>query len=60
MAKQDGGAEEHALIFSLRTPKMQLADKNHRKEDAVTHQKETPHPRTKENLEWDGRRAQSH
>ena len=27
MGKQDGGAEGHALIFSLRTPKMQLADK---------------------------------
>ena len=51
MGKQDGGAEGHALIFSLRTPKMQLADKKHRKEDAVAHQKETPHPRTKENLE---------
>ena len=50
MHKQDGGVEGHALIFPMRTPKMQLADRNktkqnktkqnktkHRKEYAITH-----------------------
>ena len=27
MHKQDGGVEGHALIFPMRTPKMQLADR---------------------------------
>ena len=31
MGKQDGGVEGYALIFSLRTPKMQLADKKPQK-----------------------------
>ena len=56
---QDGGAEGHALIFSVRTPKLQLfAEQLLTGECWIPHTKiDTPHSRAKEKPQQDSKRG---